>query len=100
MDAPETLKFRKRNYYTDTNLKKCQKAAGKYFQRFIYTNKWWINKNPKIIFPILWGIKIKTTLFNLWKRFTKQETPISIVWKAAAIISSIVAIWALFFKDK
>lgn len=35
-----------------------------------------------------------------WKRFTKEETPISIVWKGAAIISSIIAIWALFFKDK
>ena len=50
---------------------------------------------------------IKTTCSNLWKRFMKQEPPINIVWKGVAIISGIIAIissiitiWALFFKDK
>ena len=47
-----------------------------------------------------WKLKVKTTFSNLWERFTKQETPISIVWKGTAIISSIIAIWALFFKNK
>ena len=97
VDTPETLKFRKQSYYTHRNSGKYQKITGT--QYYGHKKLWWINKNPKIIFPMLWGLKVKTTFSNLWKRFTKQETPISIVWKGAAIISSIIAIWALFFKD-
>ena len=97
VDTPETLKFRKQNYYADINEKKCEKIMG---HSWYYSDKWWINKNPKITFPIMWWIQVKTTASNLWKGFTKQETPISIVWKSIAIISSIIAIWALFFKDK
>lgn len=47
-----------------------------------------------------WCENIKTRLSNLWKRFTKQETPISIVWKGVAIISWVITIWALYFKSK
>lgn len=46
------------------------------------------------------GRNFSDKLYKPLKRFTKEETPISIVWKGVAIISSIIAIWALFFKDK
>ena len=45
-------------------------------------------------------LKVKTPFSNLWEKFTKEETPINILWKVLAIISSIIAIWALFFKDQ
>ena len=45
-------------------------------------------------------LKVKTPFSNLWEKFTKEETPINVLWKVLAIISSIIAIWALFFNDK
>ena len=45
-------------------------------------------------------IKVKTTFSNLWKGFTKGETPISIVWKGFTIIMTILAIWGWFFRGK
>ena len=45
-------------------------------------------------------IKVKTTFSNLWKKFTKGETPIGIVWKGFTIIMTILAIWGWFFRGK
>ena len=98
VDTPETLKFRKRMYYTDRNKKKCEKIIGVPYSKYI--GKWWINKNPKLTFPMIGWIQIRTTASNLWKRFTKGEPPINIAWKIMAIVSTIIAVWALFFKDK
>ena len=56
VDTPETLKFRKQNYYTNINQKKCEEITGSTFNN--YSNKWWINKHPKLIFPMIWGVRL------------------------------------------
>ena len=70
VDSRESLKFRKQWFYTCKNREKCAEITGSEWSD--YGNKWWINKNPKITFPILWWIQAKTTASNLWKRFTGQ----------------------------
>ena len=72
-DSRESLKFRKQWRYACINRKKCEKITG-----YPFGNYWWINKNPKMIFPIIWWIQVKTKVSNLWKRFTKQEIGIAI----------------------
>ena len=92
VDTPQTLKFRKQNYYMDINKTKYEKITGNRYQ-----NKWWMNKNPQIIFPILGWIRIKTRASNLWKRFGEQDN----LLKASIIINIILAlitIWSFFFK--
>ena len=92
VDTPQTLKFRKQNYYMDINKTKYEKITGNRYQ-----NKWWMNKNPQIIFPILGWIRIKTRASNLWKRFGEQDN----LLKASIIINiilSLITIWSLFFK--
>ena len=102
VDTPETLKFRRQNYYVDINQKKYEKITG---SKWGCEKKWWINKNPKITFPMLWEIQVKTTVSNLWKRFTKQENlPKSslitnIILAFTTAISILIAIWSLFFKN-
>ena len=97
VDTPETLKFRKQNYYTDINKKKCEKITG---HSWYYSGKWWINKNPKITFPILWWVKVRTTASNLWRRLTKQENLARtlIITNIISIIGNIILAWLLFFK--
>ena len=60
VDTPQTLKFRKQNYYMDINKTRYEKITGNRYQ-----NKWWMNKNPKITFPILWWIKVRTRVYCL-----------------------------------
>ena len=100
VDTPETLKFRKQNYYTDINQKKCEKITG---SKWKYEKKWWINKNPKIIFPILGWLWIKTKVSNLWGKFTEQnkvERNVRITLIIITIISITVSIILaiLYFK--
>ena len=71
VDTPETLKFRKQQFYMLKNSEKYEKIVSEKW--YTYINKWWTNKNPKMIFPILWGIRVKTTVSNLWGRLTRQE---------------------------
>ena len=100
VDTPETLKFRKANYYTDINEKKCQKITGDTYHK--YREKWWINKNPKIISPRLWLIRVTTTAANLWKRFQKQNNLLKIsvianvILTITTIILTITTIWLAF----
>ena len=86
VDTPQTLKFRKQNYYIDINKTKYEKITGNR-----YVMKWWMNKNPKIIFPILGWIRIKTRASNLWKRF-KDPNNLTTSHKMWLIISVIVNI--------
>ena len=72
-DSRESLKFRKQWRYACINREKCEKITD-----YPFGNYWWINKNPKMIFPIIWWIQVKTKVSNLWKRFTKQEIGIAI----------------------
>ena len=101
-DTRETLKFRIQNYYTDINKAKFHNVTGGEFYK--YSEKWWINKNPKITFPILWWIRIRTITSNLWKRFTKQENLpkasliANIILAFITAISVTLNIWLLFFK--
>lgn len=71
VDTPETLKFRKQNYYTEINREKCEKITDNYYNK--YREKWWINKNPKVISPILRWIQVRTTASNLWKRIMGKD---------------------------
>ena len=84
VDSPESLKFRKEWFYTCRNREKYKKITGSEWND--YRNKWWINKNPTIILPIIWWIQVKTTVSNLWERLTRQEnSPKTIAHKLAII---------------
>ena len=98
IDTPETLKFRKRNHYTAVNRAKCEKITGDRWNG--YRNRWWINKNPKITFPMRWWVKVRTTISNLWRRFTKQENLARtlIITNIISIIGNIILAWLLFLK--
>ena len=87
VDSQESLKFRKQWFYTCRNREKCEKITGS--ESNDYRDKWWVNKNPKIIFPILWWIQAKTTVSNLWKRLAGQE---NLQKNKLAIISLVVTI--------
>ena len=104
VDSRESLKFRKQWRYTSINREKYKKITGSTL--YGYRDKKWVNKNPKITFPILWGIQVKTTVSNLWKRLTGQENlPIisliaNIILAFISIISIAVNIWLLFLKGQ
>ncbi len=84
VDTPQTLKFRKQNYYIEVNNRKCEEITGSSYHQ--YREKWWINKNPKITFPILRWIRIRTKTSKLWKKFTEQKN-LTISHKIVLIIS-------------
>ena len=102
-DSRESLKFRKQWCYACINREKCGKITGYAYK---YRSRRWINKNPKMIFPILWWIQVKTTVSNLWRRFTGQENPsktsintvVTVIAIVVGIIGIVVGIWSLFFK--
>lgn len=96
VDSRESLKFRRQWFYTCVNGEKYKKITG-----YSCGNHWWINKNPKIIFPILWLIRVKTTISNLWEKFTGQEknksttinTIVTIIAIVVGIIGIVITIW-------
>ena len=92
-DSRESLKFRKQWRYTCLNREKCRKVADYAYQ---YRNRWWINKNPKIIRPIIWGIRVKTAVSNLWRRFIRQENlqknKLAVISIVATILFGIIGI--------
>ena len=88
-DSRESLKFRKKWRYTCLNREKCRKVTDYAYK---YRSRWWINKNPTIIRPILWWIWIKTNLSNLWNRLTRQENPPKTIAHKLGIIGLIVTI--------
>ena len=95
VDSRESLKFRKQRFYMCMNREKCAEITG---HSWYYDDKWWINKNPKITFQILWWIQVKTTVSNLWRKFTGQEkdkptTINTIVTVIAIVVAIIIAIW-------
>ena len=87
VDSRESLKFRKQWFYTWVNREKCAEITGSEWNG--YRNKWWINKNPKITFPILWWIQVKTTISNLWKKIIGQE---NLLKNTLAIIGIVIGI--------
>ena len=86
-DSRESLKFRKQWRYTCINRAKYQKITG--YPLLGYREKKWVNKNPKITFPILWWIQVKTTVSNLLKRLT-SSTKIGIVLGVISIVATII----------
>ena len=86
-DSRESLKFRKQWRYTCINRAKYQKITD--YILTSYKEKKWVNKNPKITFPILWWIQVKTTVSNLLKRFT-NSTKIGIVLGVISIVATII----------
>ena len=106
-DSRESLKFRKQWFYACRNREKYKKITG--YKLYSYRDKKWVNKNPKIIFLIMWGIRVKTSVSNLWERFTGQGknksttintivTIIGIVVTIIGIVVGVIGIWVLFFK--
>ena len=89
-DIKETLKFRTQNYYANINRTKCYNIAGN--TSYKYSEKWWINKNPTMIFPILAGIRIRTAFSKLWGKFTEHDNlqKILIIVTALLIITNII----------
>ena len=88
-DSQESLKFRKQWRYTCINKEKCKKITGQLLNK--YRHKWWINKNPKLTFPMLWWIQVKTAVSNLWKKSTGQgNAPIGIVLGIIGIVLTII----------
>lgn len=75
-DTPESLKFRKKNYYTVTNQEKCKEITGSKWRD--YKEKWWINKRPKIVFPIFWWIRFRTNASRLWQKYTADNKLLTI----------------------
>ena len=91
VDSRESLKFRKQWFYTWVNREKCAEITGSEWNG--YRNKWWINKNPKIIFPILWWIQFKTKVSNLLKRFTSSNSSLlAIIGIIVTIVLGIIGI--------
>ena len=86
-DSRESLKFRKQWFYTCLNRGKYEKITG-----YPFGDYGWINKNPKIVFPIIAWIRIKTYLSNLWNRLTRQENPPKTIAHKLAIIGIVVGI--------
>ena len=87
VDSRESLKFRKQWFYTCVNREKYKKITG--YTLYGYREKKWVNKNPKMIFPIIWWIRVKTTVSNLLKRL-KNSTIIGIVLGVIGIVATII----------
>ena len=90
-DSRESLKFRKQWRYACINRKKCGEITGYAYK---YRSRWWINKNPIIILPIIWWIQAKITFSNLFKKFIGQEnsSAISVIGCVATIVLGIIGI--------
>ena len=105
-DSRESLKFRKQWRYTCLNREKCRKVTDYAYK---YHSRWWINKNPKMIFPIIWEIRVKTAVSNLWGNTEQGKnksttintivTIIGIVVGVIGIVVGVIGIWVLFFKE-
>lgn len=98
VDTPETLKFRRQNYYADINLKKCEKITG---ETWTYRSKKWVNKHPIRTFPRIWGIRFRTAVSKLWGKLRKENnlTIVLIITNIISIIGNIILTWLLFFKN-
>ena len=101
VDSRESLKFRKQWYYTYTNRKKCGKITGREWSG--YWEKWWINKSPKLIFPMIWGVRFRTAATRLWEYYKAPENTtitriIATISPLVAFVSLILNIWLLFSK--
>ena len=88
-DSRESLKFRKQWRYMCINREKCKKITGQLLNK--YRDKWWINKNPKMIFPMLWWMQVKTTCSNLLQKASITNI-ITIIGAVVTIIGAVVAI--------
>lgn len=87
-DVLKTLKFRKKQYFSNINEKKCRKITGIFY---LYSDKWWVNKNPKLIFWVFWGIRLKTRASKIWENVKNMEN-LQKVSVAANIILAIATL--------
>ena len=84
VDSQKSLKFRKQWWYTCINRGKYEKITD-----YPFGNYWWMNKNPKMIFPILWWIRFRTAISKL----SKKQNIVGIVGIVVSIIGVLVTIW-------
>ena len=92
VDSRESLKFRKQWFYTCKNREKCAEITGSEWND--YRKKWWINKNPKIISPVIWWIQVKTKVSNLWGKITGLENLSKNKFAIIGIVVGIISIIA------
>ena len=92
VDSKESLKFRKQWFYTCVNREKYKRITG--YTLYGYRDKKWVNKNPKITFPILWWIRVKTKISNLWKKIIGQENLLKNTLAIIGIIVGVISIVA------
>ena len=101
VDSRESLRFRKQWFYTLKNSEKCEKINSKTW--YTYVNKWWINKNPKLIFLMLWGVRFRTAATKLWEYYKDPKNTtitriIATISPLIAFASLILNIWLFFFR--
>ena len=88
VDTPQSLKFRKQNYYMDRNKEKCEKITGVSYQ---FEKNKWLYKNPKLLFLRFLMIRIKTKVTDLWGYLSaKNLTILSIILTVALALLGIV----------
>lgn len=102
VDSWESLKFRKQWIYTCINRAKCAKITGSTWND--YRNKPWINKPPKLIFPMLWRVRFRTAATKLWEYYKDPKNTtitriIATISPLIAFASLILNIWLFFFRN-
>ena len=93
-DSQESLKFRKQWFYTWVNKEKCAEIVGSTFNN--YSNKWWINKPPKLIFPMLWGVRFRTVATRLWEYYKNPKN--TTITRIIATVSPLIAFASLILN--
>ena len=102
VDSRESLKFRKQWRYTCINREKYEKITGSKWND--YRNKPWINKPPKLIFSMLWGVRFRTAATKLWGYYKDPKNTtitriIATISPLIAFASLILNIWLFFFRN-
>lgn len=97
LDTPETLKFRKKNYYMDRNRAICGKICGA--STYKYKKEWWIKINPKLLFPVFAGIWFKTKVSKLWGYLSAKSLAVLgiILGIIGIIVTILIGILGIFF---
>ena len=94
VDTPDTIKFRKQWSYTCINREKCAEIVGSTFNN--YSNKWWINKHPKLIFPMIWGVRFRTVTARLWEYYKDPKN--TTITRIIATVSPLIAFASLILN--
>lgn len=97
IDTPQSLKFRKKNYYMDRNRAICGKICGN--STYEYRKEWWIKINPKLLFPVFAGIWFKTKVSKLWGYLSAKSLAVLgvILGVIGIIVTILIGILGIIF---